>query len=608
MTRYLSGRVTNKTKVVDGTKPFRAEIRAKFNWNGKNGTRPSLWMVNGNSLQNCHHNPNANDPYGELDIIEWYSYTPAYTWSSTHATCYHHGVSGNWKNGWRTRRIIHSNEHKAGSKSGSLAYEWHTWAVEYDGETVKYFIDDKPITAYNYHASPTNHKDIERTPSVKLTTLADKELIKQTFDAGWRFILNDYVEKDEEQKPISPSDTFPKQTMLIDYVRVFQRGAGTQPAEVPAAGTGAEWSKREAAGSRKWTSIASSADGNKLAATAWGGKIYTSSDAGATWAERSGSGDRNWIAVASSADGNKLAAVYDWGGYIYTSSNAGATWTARGVPGSYNWTAVASSADGNKLVATAKDHSIYTSTDAGATWTERKSSGSRKWSSVVSSADGNKLVAIVDGGTIYTSTDAGATWTERKSSGSRKWSSVASSSDGNKLVATATGGNIYTSSDAGATWTEHAADGLHNWTSATISDDGSKISATAGGGGYIFSSSDSGATWVAQASAGVPNWSAIAGAADGTKLAAVSYGGNIYTTTRAYEQGKHVNPSNPNPSNPGSSSSSSSSSASSSNNKARAANNGSQLADTGASIVAVTLVAVLAVGTGVGAWLIRKKM
>ena len=608
MTRYLSGRVTNKTKVVDGTKPFRAEIRAKFNWNGKNGTRPSLWMVNGNSLQNCHHNPNANDPYGELDIIEWYSYTPAYTWSSTHATCYHHGVSGNWKNGWRTRRIIHSDEHKAGSKSGSLAYEWHTWAVEYDGETVKYFIDDKPITAYNYHASPTNHKDIERTPSVKLTTLADKELIKQTFDAGWRFILNDYVEKDEEQKPISPSDTFPKQTMLIDYVRVFQRGAGTQPAEIPAAGTGAEWSKREAAGSRMWPSIASSSDGNKLAATAWGGKIYTSSDAGATWAERSGSGDRNWIAVASSSDGNKLAAVYDWGGYIYTSSNAGATWTARGVPGSYNWTAVASSADGNKLVATAKDHSIYTSTDAGATWTERKSSGSRKWSSVASSADGNKLVAIVDGGTIYTSTDAGATWTERKSSGSRKWSSVASSSDGNKLVATATGGNIYTSTDAGATWTEHAADGLHNWTSATISDDGSKISATAGGGGYIFSSSDSGATWVAQTSAGVPNWSAIAGAADGTKLAAVSYGGNIYTTTRAYEQGKHVNPSNPNPSNPGSSSSSSSSSASSSNNKAQAANSGGKLADTGASIVAVTLVAVLAVGTGAGAWLIRKKM
>lgn len=489
MTRYLSGRVTNKTKVVDGTKPFRAEIRAKFNWNGKNGTRPSLWMVNGVSLKNCNDNPNANDPYGELDIIEWYSYTPAYTWSSTHATCYHHGVSGNWKNGWRTRRIIHSDEHRAGSKPGTLAYEWHTWAVEYDGETVKYFVDDKPITAYHYHASPTDSKEIERTPAAPLTKLADASLIKKTFDEGWRFIINDYVEADADQKPISPSDSFPKQTMLIDYVRVFQKGAGTQPAETPVPKTGAAWSKRDVAGSRNWSSIAGSTDGSKLVAAAWGGKIHTSSDAGANWTEHPGAGDRNWLAVASSADGNKLAALYDWGGYIFTSSDAGANWTARGVPGSHNWTAIASSADGNRLVAVAK------------------------------------------GSTVFTSSDAGANWTERASSGSRKWSAVASSADGNKLVATATGGRIYTSANAGATWTERAADGLHNWTAVTISDDGQKLSATAGGGGYIYSSNDGGATWVAQTSAGVPNWAAIASSADGSKIAAAAYGGAIYTTT-----------------------------------------------------------------------------
>ena len=530
MTRYLSGRVTNKTKVVDGTKPFRAEIRAKFNWNGKNGTRPSLWMVNGVSLRNCNDNPNANDPYGELDIIEWYSYTPAYTWSSTHATCYHHGVSGNWKNGWRTRRIIHSDEHRAGSKPGTLAYEWHTWAVEYDGETVKYFVDDKPITAYHYHASPTDSKEIERTPAVPLTKLADASLIKKTFDEGWRFIINDYVEADADQKPISPSDSFPKQTMLIDYVRVFQKGAGTQPAETPVPKTGAAWSKRDAAGSRNWSSIAGSTDGSKLVAAAWGGKIHTSSDAGANWTERPGAGDRNWLAVASSADGNKLAALYDWGGYIFTSSDAGANWTARGVPGSHNWTAIASSADGNRLVAVAKDSTVFTSSDAGANWTERASSGSRKWSAVASSADGNKLVATVEDGTVFTSSDAGANWTERASSGSRKWSAVASSADGNKLVATATGGRIYTSANAGATWTERAADGLHNWTAVTISDDGQKLSATAGGGGYIYSSNDGGATWVAQTSAGVPNWAAIASSADGSKIAAAAYGGAIYTT------------------------------------------------------------------------------
>ena len=489
MTRYLSGRVTNKTKVVDGTKPFRAEIRAKFNWNGKNGTRPSLWMVNGVSLKNCNDNPNANDPYGELDIIEWYSYTPAYTWSSTHATCYHHGVSGNWKNGWRTRRIIHSDEHRAGSKPGTLAYEWHTWAVEYDGETVKYFVDDKPITAYHYHASPTDSKEIERTPAAPLTKLADASLIKKTFDEGWRFIINDYVEADADQKPISPSDSFPKQTMLIDYVRVFQKGAGTQPAETPVPKTGAAWSKRDAAGSQNWSSIAGSTDGSKLVAAAWGGKIHTSSDAGANWTEHPGAGDRNWLAVASSADGNKLAALYDWGGYIFTSS------------------------------------------DAGANWTERASSGSRKWSAVASSADGNKLVATVEDGTVFTSSDAGVTWTAQANSGSRKWSAVASSADGNKLVATATGGRIYTSANAGATWTERAADGLHNWTAVTISDDGQKLSATAGGGGYIYSSNDGGATWVAQTSAGVPNWAAIASSADGSKIAAAAYGGAIYTTT-----------------------------------------------------------------------------
>ena len=531
MTRYLSGRVTNKTKVVDGTKPFRAEIRAKFNWNGKNGTRPSLWMVNGVSLKNCNDNPNANDPYGELDIIEWYSYTPAYTWSSTHATCYHHGVSGNWKNGWRTRRIIHSDEHRAGSKPGTLAYEWHTWAVEYDGETVKYFVDDKPITAYHYHASPTDSKEIERTPAAPLTKLADASLIKKTFDEGWRFIINDYVEADADQKPISPSDSFPKQTMLIDYVRVFQKGAGTQPAETPVPKTGATWSKRDAAGSQNWSSIAGSTDGSKLVAAAWGGKIHTSSDAGANWTEHPGAGDRNWLAVASSADGNKLAALYDWGGYIFTSSDAGVNWIARGVPGSHNWTAIASSADGNRLVAVAKDSTVFTSSDAGVTWTAQANSGSRKWSAVASSADGNKLVATVEDGSVFTSSDAGVTWTAQANSGSRKWSAVASSADGNKLVATATGGRIYTSANAGATWTERAADGLHNWTAVTISDDGQKLSATAGGGGYIYSSNDGGATWVAQTSAGVPNWAAIASSADGSKIAAAAYGGAIYTTT-----------------------------------------------------------------------------
>ena len=49
----------------------------------------------------------------------------------------------------------------------------------------------------------------------------------------------------------------------------------------------------------------------------------------ATWTIRTESlGAKNWQAIASSADGTKLAAVA-YGGHIYTSSNSGVTWTDR---------------------------------------------------------------------------------------------------------------------------------------------------------------------------------------------------------------------------------------------------------------------------------------
>ena len=73
------------------------------------------------------------------------------------------------------------------------------------------------------------------------------------------------------------------------------------------------WSARDS--NRQWYSIASSADGTKLAAVGVGGQIYTSADSGVTWTARENS--RLWRAIASSADGTKLAAVV-LGGQIYT--------------------------------------------------------------------------------------------------------------------------------------------------------------------------------------------------------------------------------------------------------------------------------------------------
>ena len=95
---------------------------------------------------------------------------------------------------------------------------------------------------------------------------------------------------------------------------------------------GATWTA-QASGSRDWYLIASSADGTKLAATVYGGQIYTSSDSGANWTARATS--QNWLTIASSADGTKLAAV-TLGAQIYTSTDSGATWTAQ-ASGSRNW-------------------------------------------------------------------------------------------------------------------------------------------------------------------------------------------------------------------------------------------------------------------------------
>jgi photosystem II stability/assembly factor-like uncharacterized protein len=284
---------------------------------------------------------------------------------------------------------------------------------------------------------------------------------------------------------------------------------------------GASWTARESA--RDWVAVASSADGTKLVALEWAGKIYTSGDGGVSWtactAKPACESNREWWAVASSADGSKLVAAVG-GGQIYTSTDGGVSWTAR--DSNRIWaSSIASSADGAKLVALEEGGKIYTSTDGGAVWEEREEN--RLWISVASSADGSKLVAAVNGGQIYTSIDSGLNWTARESS--RNWYEVASSADGSKLAAVDYGGKIYTSTDSGATWKEREAD--RNWFSIASSADGRKLVASVEGG-QLYTSADSGVSWTARDSNRA--WWNVASSADGSKLVVVEYGGKIYTS------------------------------------------------------------------------------
>ena len=73
-------------------------------------------------------------------------------------------------------------------------------------------------------------------------------------------------------------------------------------------------------------------------------------------------GRHNWTAATISADGSTLAATAGGGGYIYVSTDGGTTWVAQTSPGVPNWSALASSTDGSKLIAAAYGGMIYTTT------------------------------------------------------------------------------------------------------------------------------------------------------------------------------------------------------------------------------------------------------
>lgn len=272
-----------------------------------------------------------------------------------------------------------------------------------------------------------------------------------------------------------------------------------------APGIGVTWTAR--AGAQNWFTAASSADGTRLVAGVYGGRLYTSADSGTTWTAR---GTFNqWYALASSADGTRLAAAA-LNGYIFTSADSGLTWTQRAQV--RNWRSIACSADGVKLAAAASGGQLYLSDDGGISWVARESV--RNWYSVTSSADGSRLTALVQNGRIYTSSDSGVSWTPRDSD--RNWRTVAGSADGTRLVAIVTNGGIYRSADAGETWQLTAPS--RAWYGVCSSADGVRLGAVVQNG-QLFLSSDGGQSWTARDS--TRNWRSIVCSADGSLYAAV---------------------------------------------------------------------------------------
>ena len=82
-----------------------------------------------------------------------------------------------------------------------------------------------------------------------------------------------------------------------------------------------------------WRGLSISSNGNFIAASAYNGKIYVSSDSGTTWSVPSGFGtlgNINWQRITMSQDGRYISATT--GSYIYSSRDFGATVTRFSAP------------------------------------------------------------------------------------------------------------------------------------------------------------------------------------------------------------------------------------------------------------------------------------
>jgi hypothetical protein len=217
---------------------------------------------------------------------------------------------------------------------------------------------------------------------------------------------------------------------------------GTRLAAISSAGVlylstnaGAQWAAQTNS-ALSGAAIASSADGTKLVAASEPiysngtiystGAIYLSTDSGQSWVQASAPTSVIWTSVASSADGTELLAsalATTWpngdyvGGGVFISLDSGATWRQTTAPGN-SFGAVVCSQDGVTLAALGGSpvdlepgaviicsycsyaNPWYISTNAGITWAMSETPAvpaEMEWNALAVSGDGSQVVLVGSG-------------------------------------------------------------------------------------------------------------------------------------------------------------------------------------------------------------------
>ncbi len=235
--------------------------------------------------------------------------------------------------------------------------------------------------------------------------------------------------------------------------------------------SGATWntSSLDIPSTNAWGPAAMSADGSKIFIGTGGigagrlGTIHGSYDGGVTWTATTAPFAR-WVSIACSADGETIIATApnNGPGISYISHNAGISWTSNTLTA--NVVQGCCTANGAVLVA-ATPSSLYISTNTGTSW-QQCNVPTETYQGLCTTWDGRKIFAMPKlSDRTQISSDFGNTWvTETNLPLGYSWVSAACSSDGAKVVgagAISDGGPlgqqgiIFTSSDSGHTWTSN---------------------------------------------------------------------------------------------------------------------------------------------------------
>jgi len=180
--KYTSARIKTKAKV----EPLYGRVEARIKLPEGQGLWPAFWLL-GNNI------PSTPWPgCGEIDIMEYKGSVQGSTSSAMHGP----GYSGNTP-------LVHAFN----LPSGAFSDDFHLFAVEWEAEQVRFYVDE------TLHYTVTK-ENVQRYG-------------KWVFDHPFFILLNLAVGGNFDGDPRN-DDIFPA-TMQVDYVRVYTRSAASLP-------------------------------------------------------------------------------------------------------------------------------------------------------------------------------------------------------------------------------------------------------------------------------------------------------------------------------------------------------------------------------------------